>query len=759
MPLHVELRGGSASTGGVLPLLPKLSWRDGRKNEYAEKLGALMSEPLDYNAAAQDLVSSMIGRVVRAAEASSMGGMESPGGREPWWDWSCSRARSRSFSLLRLFRESGSSMVRAAYLSANALYKSVCRRREKEYYDELAAQFSRVRDARYDWTFSQDLFRYYLSEFKINEISIIYYGGVTTKKVNPLEGNSAPSLLWFSSVGTKRAKESSEDVQLMPRKGLDSRMTKEGEKAPKECEVLLKGPESEAGAQIVPAVNGSPLKKETVEQRKCGCGGGVVKLISSQGNLGNTWFLTIGSLLVILALTWGVLYVLLLDEAAPGGDLFKLLILIVSAYFAGQLVALCKLPPLLGMLIAGIALRTCGFYKIGGVYLEIVIKLREAALTTILIKAGLGLDAPALLKLSFTVLKLAFVPCLAEAAAAAVVAHVCFDYPYFWGFMLGFMLSAVSPAVVVPTLLSLKAEGYGESKGISTLVIAASGLDDIVAISLFGVFQGMIFTPGSIASQVSVGPIEMVMGLSVGILWGLFIAFVPHRDDAYVTAKRTILLGAGSLGAVLGSEKIHYGGAGPLACITSAFVASFAWKNQGWSNSYHPVADNFSTVWLFIQPVLFGLIGAEIDLLALHSETIAMGFIVVFGALIIRFAACVLCVLGTKLNWKEILFVNLAWLPKATVQAALGPEPLDKVRSSGDPNEADLLRGQQLLTIAVLSILITAPIGSIGISISGPYLLSNEGWEGDKEKVKSIEGADTAMHMSEGSEDVERAKV
>uniref|UniRef100_A0A146L6D7 Mitochondrial sodium/hydrogen exchanger 9B2 n=1 Tax=Lygus hesperus TaxID=30085 RepID=A0A146L6D7_LYGHE len=537
-------------------------------------------------------------------------------------------------------------------------------------------------------------------------------------------------------------------------------MMKEGEKAPKECEVLLKGPESELGAQIVPSANGSPLIKETVEQKKCGCGGGVVKLISSQGNLSNSWFLTIGSLLVILALVWAVLYVLLLDEAAPGGDLFKLLILIVSAYFAGQLVALCKLPPLLGMLIAGIVLRTCGFYKISGVYLEIVIKLREAALTTILIKAGLGLDAPALLKLSFTVLKLAFVPCLAEAAAAAVIAHVCFDYPYFWGFMLGFMLSAVSPAVVVPTLLSLKSEGYGESKGISTLVIAASGLDDIVAISLFGVFQGMIFTPGSIASQISVGPIEMVMGLTVGILWGLFIAFIPHRDDAYVTAKRTILLGAGSLGAVLGSEKIHYGGAGPLACITSAFIASFAWKNQGWSNSYHPVADNFSTIWLFIQPVLFGLIGAEIDLLALHSETIAMGFIVVFGALIVRFAACVLCVLGTKLNWKEILFVNLAWLPKATVQAALGPEPLDKVRSSGEnADPADLLRGQQLLTIAVLSILITAPIGSIGISISGPYLLSNEGWEGDKEKTKSIEGADTAMHMSEGSEDVERAKV
>ncbi|BES88689.1 Hypothetical protein NTJ_01496 [Nesidiocoris tenuis] len=515
------------------------------------------------------------------------------------------------------------------------------------------------------------------------------------------------------------------------------------------------GTQSKTGVAVVEVKDSLQKTDSGNNQKKCGCG--MMNMISSQANLTNSWFLTIFSVLVILALTWGVLYALLLNEAAPGGDLFKLLILIVSAYFAGQIVALCKLPPLLGMLIAGIVLRTCGFYKISGVYLDIVIKLREAALTTILIKAGLGLDAPALLKLSFTVLKLAFVPCLAEAAAAAVIAHFCFGYPFFWGFMLGFMLSAVSPAVVVPTLLQLKSVGYGESKGISTLVIAASGLDDIVAISLFGVFQGMIFTPGSMAHQISVGPIEMVMGLTVGILWGLIIAFIPHRDDAYVSTKRSILLGAGSLGAVLGAELIHYAGAGPLACITSAFVASFAWKNQGWSNSHHPVADNFGTVWLFIQPVLFGLIGAEIDLLALHMETVAMGFMVVFGALIIRFGACVLCVLGTNLNWKEILFVNLAWLPKATVQAALGPEPLDRVRTSENPDEADLLRGQQLLTIAVLSILITAPIGSIGISISGPYLLSNEGWEGDKEKAKSIEGADTAMHMSEGTESADAA--
>ncbi|KAL1124147.1 hypothetical protein AAG570_001917 [Ranatra chinensis] len=418
------------------------------------------------------------------------------------------------------------------------------------------------------------------------------------------------------------------------------------------------------------------------------------------------------------------MYTLLRVEAAPGGDLFKLVALVLAAYCTGGLFALVRLPPLVGMLIAGIALRTVGFFKISGVYLDIVIKLREVALTIILIKAGLGLDAQALLKLSLVVLRLAFIPCLTEALAAAVISHYTLGYPWLWGLLLGFMLSAVSPAVVVPVLLSLQERGYGEEKGIATLVIAASSIDDILAISAFGVILGMLFSAGDVAQQILQGPIEMACGLAFGIVWGFLASFIPHRNDKFVTMKRSIMIGIGGLCAVLGAELIHYPGAGPLACIVSTFVACLSWKLQGWSSSHNPVSKVFSKCWLLLQPVLFGLIGAEIDLMRLELGTVGYGMAIIAGSLVIRVITCCLVLTGGNLNWKEVIFVNLAWLPKATVQAALGPEALDEVRLQDNPSQEDLMRGSQMLTIAVLSILLTAPLGSIAISVTGPYLLS-----------------------------------
>ncbi|XP_075211444.1 sodium/hydrogen exchanger 9B2-like isoform X2 [Lycorma delicatula] len=451
-----------------------------------------------------------------------------------------------------------------------------------------------------------------------------------------------------------------------------------------------------------------------------------VKIVGRQCGCNNSIIIEWIGFLILISLSWALLYTLFHNEITPQGDLFKIIALILLAYLAGHLVGLMHLPPLLGMLVTGIALRTIGFYHVSGVYEHIVVHLREFALSVILIKAGLGLDAGALLKLSFVVIRLSLLPCITEAVAAAVISHYIIGYPWLWGLLLGFMLSAVSPAVVVPVLLNLKERGYGEAKGISTLVIAASSIDDIAAISIFGVCLGMLFSEGDIIHQLAHGPIEMVIGFSSGIAWGLLIAYFPHRDDDHVTLKRSVLVGGGGLTAVLGSQLVGYSGAGPLTCITASFTASLCWKLQGWSSNHNPVADVFSYVWLILQPMLFGLIGAEIDLTQLRMDTVGYGLAVIFGALVIRIATCFLVLYGSKLNLKEMIFVNLAWLPKATVQAALAPEALNLVRSQEVPTEDDLLRGSQVLTIAVLSILVTAPLGSIGITIGGPLMLSNQ---------------------------------
>lgn len=428
------------------------------------------------------------------------------------------------------------------------------------------------------------------------------------------------------------------------------------------------------------------------------------------------------TILLLSGLSWSCLYLVLHGEVLPSGGLFQLLVLLLIAEVGGQICKLLRLPALLGMLIAGIALKSCGFFKLYGVYPDLVIVSRNLALSVILIKAGLGLDPDALRRLKFTVLRLAVLPCVCEACGAALAANLFFGVSWIWSFLIGFILSPISPAVVVPTLLSLKEKGYGEDKGISTLVIAASSIDDILSISAFGVIMSAIFTPESdMTMAILQGPLELLGGLIGGGVWGAVCGYLGTQSQG--EWKQTGLIGLGGFVAVVGSHEFGIPGAGPLAAITSAFVANFIWNNFGsFSPSKNPVSDKFSSIWAIVQPALFGLIGAEVDLTIIEVSLLIRSAVIFFSSLIIRLAACVLCLLDVNLNWKEVLFVNMAWLPKATVQAALSPQPLDQLRDQ--PDSPDLPIAKLLLTTAVLAIIVTAPIGSIAISLTGPILLN-----------------------------------
>ncbi|KAL1123880.1 hypothetical protein AAG570_001650, partial [Ranatra chinensis] len=430
------------------------------------------------------------------------------------------------------------------------------------------------------------------------------------------------------------------------------------------------------------------------------------RLLKTQFHVGNNGAVRVVGWVVLVLLCWILLYLLVHDEMLPGGEMFKLAVLMVVAVLAGMLAEVIKLPPLLGMLIAGVVLRSVGFFSVTGAWREVVVASREVALMVILIKAGLGLDGKALKRMSVDVLKLSLIPCIAEATAAAIAAHFIFGLPWFWAFLLGFLLSPVSPAVVVPSLLALKEKGYGEDKGIPTLVIASASIDDIASISLFGVFLAMLFSKqGDLVLQILHGPLELVIGLVAGIVWGLVSSVIPHRDDYHVTLKRSAMIGAGGLGTILGTKEAGFDGAGPLCCVTAAFVAGVLWK-------YQRSASQDSAI------------GTEIDVRQLDVSIIGSGISVIAICLSVRILMCFLVLLRGSLNWKEMAFVNMSWLPKATVQAALSPQALDIVRSQDDPDKEDLYRAGFLLTTAILAILITAPIGSIAINVSGPYLLT-----------------------------------
>ncbi|XP_062598595.1 sodium/hydrogen exchanger 9B2-like [Saccostrea cucullata] len=422
---------------------------------------------------------------------------------------------------------------------------------------------------------------------------------------------------------------------------------------------------------------------------------------------------------------WIILYSVSKEQSSPGGNLFSLLVLFAGAVIGGHIFSLIRLPPLLGMLIVGGLLSNVPGIRVVGLSIDPKwsASLRKIALTVILLRAGLGLDPVALRKLSLTVLRVALVPCLFEVATNAVSAHLLLGMPWTWSFMLGFALSAVSPAVVVPSLLTLADSGYGLDKGIPTLVIAAATIDDVFNITGFGVLLGIVFSQGELALTIAKGPLEMLLGIAYGAIFGVFLWYFPSKDSVNKTFYRSVLLVGFGLVAIYGSPLAHLPGAGPLGCLAVGFVAAFGWRNERKKDENDTVAEVTGILWMLFQPFLFGLIGAAVKSEQIHDlSSLGLGTAVIAVGQTLRMGAAVLSVLGTEFSKKERLFIAIARFPKATVQAAIGGLALDMALA--DNNLEFIRHGTVVLTTAVLSIIITAPIGALAIALLGPRLLN-----------------------------------
>ncbi|KAA0201437.1 Na+/H+ antiporter, 3-like [Hyalella azteca] len=414
---------------------------------------------------------------------------------------------------------------------------------------------------------------------------------------------------------------------------------------------------------------------------------------------------------VQLLLVWGALYAITGDAAAPGGHIFSLLVVFVCSVMGGKVTEACGLPALLGMLLAGIALRSIPGVKIIGDSLnpswpwQLMSHSfgRKMALVVILLRAGLGLDPKALKTMSLTVFRLAFVPSLVESTTVAIVAHFLLGFPWLWSFMLGYRLSQ---------------QGYGVDKGIPTLVIAAATLDDVLAISGFGLMLGMTFSEGSLTWQLLHGPLEVLMGLSYGAMMGFICWILPNEHHQSRSFQQfTILISAGFF-ALFGSQKVRLGA---LAVLCMAFIAGIGFRRQSGGDK-NLVGQHFTVAWGYLMPMLFALMGTEIQIMQLELDTIWLGVALLCISLTCRVVTTFFVVLGSGLNIRERFFVALAWLPKATIQAAIGSTALDyAVRIGAD--ETEIALAKKVLTIVVLVILISAPIGAIAIMTSAPRLL------------------------------------
>uniref|UniRef100_A0A3P9DKC7 Sodium/hydrogen exchanger 9B2 n=1 Tax=Maylandia zebra TaxID=106582 RepID=A0A3P9DKC7_9CICH len=420
----------------------------------------------------------------------------------------------------------------------------------------------------------------------------------------------------------------------------------------------------------------------------------------------------------LFALMFGVVWTITGKECLPGGNLFGIIILFICSVLGGKLVGMIQLPtlppfpPLLGMLLAGLLLRNVP-YITDAIFIDThwSAALRNIALSIILTRAGLGLNPEALSRLKAVCVRVAVGPCMVEACIVAVVSHFLLGLPWVWGFILGFVLAAVSPAVVVPSMLLLQREGYGVEKGIPTLLMAAGSFDDILAITGFSTCLGIAFSTGSTWMNILKGLLEVVGGIVAGMILGMFLYCFPSNDQEDLVLRRTLMLLGLSTFSVFFSHVIGFAGAGGLCTLVLAFLAALGWKTEK-----APVAEMVGRSWDVFQPLLFGLIGAEITIKAL-SPSLGMACILI--GLVIRLLVTFLLVHYGGFNLKEKLFISVAWLPKATVQVCIG-------HGEGGRDEALIKFGLDVLTLAVLAILTTAPVGALGIGLAGPRLLARQ---------------------------------
>lgn len=376
-----------------------------------------------------------------------------------------------------------------------------------------------------------------------------------------------------------------------------------------------------------------------------------------------------------------------------------------------------KLPRIIGMLVTGIALGPYVLDWLDPSILSISADLRKMALIIILLKAGLSLDLQDLKKAGRSAVLLSFVPASCELLGYVLLAPVILGITRVEAAVMGAVLAAVSPAVVVPRMVSLMEKKYGTDKAIPQMILAGASCDDIFVIVLFTTFLGM--AQGGSADMMDFVniPVSIVLGILLGAVvgYGLYLFFetaYARKHCVRNSMKVIIVLGFSFLLiAIEGWLEGKIAVSGLLAVVSMACVIKL--KSTAFVSKR--LSEKFGKLWLAAEVMLFVLVGAAVDIRYTLKAGVA-AIIMILAALVFRSIGVLLCVAGTKLTWKERLFCVIAYLPKATVQAAIGSVPL----------AAGLSCGNIVLSVAIMAIVITAPLGALGIDSSYKKLLKHE---------------------------------
>jgi NhaP-type Na+/H+ or K+/H+ antiporter len=470
---------------------------------------------------------------------------------------------------------------------------------------------------------------------------------------------------------------------------------------------------------------------------------------------------------------WTVGWLAVGPSFEPGGPVFALYVLLVVSTVAGRAAGrLRPLPPLVGQLLAGCLLRNLpavGPAVGAAVHPVSSASARTAALGVILARAGLSLDVAAVWRLRWPASRLAFAPAIVEACVVALVAAPALRLPASHAVTLGFLLAGISPAVVIPSVLSLQERGYGVEAGVPALTTTAASVDVVFAIAGFGAAASTLpgMGSGGAAEAAWRVPAQIVGGCVAGYVAGRALGAatptnpketkdvererevpgenrvgederegdVAENRSASPTTRASGLMGVALL-ALFGGARAELTGGAALAVVVASATAGYEWGESATKRA----GDALNLAWTHVaQPMLFALIGAAVDLERLDGRTVGLGAVVLAAGLAARCGTAFAAAGGGLLGVRERIFVAVAWTPKATVQAALAGLPLDAAVKAHGVGSIAAERAEVILAVGVLAIVVTAPLGAAAVAATGERLLarkrSSDEEAGDEETV------------------------
>ena len=380
--------------------------------------------------------------------------------------------------------------------------------------------------------------------------------------------------------------------------------------------------------------------------------------------------------------------------------LLSIALILLVGMSMGWLCRKMKLPGLLGMLATGIVLGPYVLDLLDPSILGISAELRKIALIIILTRAGLGLDLSGLKKIGRPAVLMCFVPASFELFGMLLLAPKLMGLSILEAAVMGAVLAAVSPAVVVPRMVKLMDEGYGVKEGIPQLILAGASVDDVYVIVLFSTFTGMMQGTGASAIRFINIPVSILLGIAIGLGIGVLLAYFFQKIHMRDTSKVLIILSISFLLVVLEDY---------LATpITFSALIAVMFIGIGLQRKREVVAKRLSAkygkLWVAAEVFLFVLVGATVNI----GKVGIKALIVIAGALVFRMFGVLVCLLGTEIKGKERMFTMLAYTPKATVQAAIG----------GIPLALGFACGESVLAVSVLAIVLTAPLGAFAIDLT-----------------------------------------